>query len=366
MGLMGLFKPAWMSANREKALRAVAKITAQNVLADVVKNAEDYEVRFAAVKKLTDQAALAYAAKNDSKNTCRMAAADRLTDQNLAQAVYAYVAKNEYINPIRVEAVEKLSDQNSLAYVARNDEDYKVAMTAVKKLTDQALLADIAKNCNGIHLGEICAAAAEKLTTQTVLSEVIKNEPFVSKKCRAALKNITDLSLIEEKLLSIEEFTIADGNANKDLALLMDKLNVPSILANIAKKAKDTYVRARALDKITDPAILAEIARNEPKIAGAAVVNKLTDQSVLEIIALQNRNAGAGDAYAYEAAVVKITDESVLVDIVRKSSLNRAITAARKVKEISVNQQIIKEMTAVEMAWEEECRISDIYSADSY
>ena len=56
MGLFdGLFKPAWMSENEEKALRAVAKLTDQTLLARVVREAVVCKARTAAVEKLTDQ-----------------------------------------------------------------------------------------------------------------------------------------------------------------------------------------------------------------------------------------------------------------------------------------------------------------------
>ena len=85
---MGLFKPAWQSENKKKALKAVEKTTEQTILADIAKNAKIMEVREAAVKMLDIQPILLYVAQNDEYLAVRTAAIKKLTDQNtLAEIV---------------------------------------------------------------------------------------------------------------------------------------------------------------------------------------------------------------------------------------------------------------------------------------
>jgi len=168
---MGLFKPAWQSDNKEKALRAFNKLsekkalmalnilTDQSILIDIVKSGiTNYYVRMEAVKKLTDQALLADVVKY-------------VSDSNLKGVKYDLLK----------EAIEKLIDQALLADVAKiNDlgfhkkgfeqiggfrvqtinEEWYVSEEAVKKLTDQALLVDVAKNAKHMNVRKM---AAEKL-----------------------------------------------------------------------------------------------------------------------------------------------------------------------------------------------------------
>jgi hypothetical protein len=76
---MGLFTPAWKSKNEIRALRAVEKITDQNVFADIAKSDSDSDVREAAVEKLTDQSLLIDIAKNDSDWHVHKAAVEKQT-----------------------------------------------------------------------------------------------------------------------------------------------------------------------------------------------------------------------------------------------------------------------------------------------
>jgi hypothetical protein len=46
---MGLFKPAWQSANKEKALAAVRNLDDQKQIAMAAQNAADLDVRLAAI-----------------------------------------------------------------------------------------------------------------------------------------------------------------------------------------------------------------------------------------------------------------------------------------------------------------------------
>lgn len=56
---MGLFKPAWLSNNLEKALMAVEKENDQAQLTEIAKSALTFEVRLKAVEKMTSQKELA-------------------------------------------------------------------------------------------------------------------------------------------------------------------------------------------------------------------------------------------------------------------------------------------------------------------
>jgi hypothetical protein len=76
--IMGLFKPVWMRDNKEKALKAVEKLTYQQMLAQIANNDPIADVYIAAVKRLTDQSILADNAKNDNACDVRREAVENL------------------------------------------------------------------------------------------------------------------------------------------------------------------------------------------------------------------------------------------------------------------------------------------------
>ena len=95
---MELFTPAWKSENEEKTLDAVEKITGQKKLAQVAKEAEYWNVRKAAVAKLTDQNVLADIAKNDSDSDYRSTVS--FADNDSKQIVANVFGSNTYMGEL--------------------------------------------------------------------------------------------------------------------------------------------------------------------------------------------------------------------------------------------------------------------------
>jgi len=92
---------------RQKAIRAVNKLTDQATLAIVVKSAHHYLIREAAAKNLTDPVTLAsLATQPDICNYSRKIIIEKLTDQE----VLAEIAKNDLDISLRELAVSKLTD----------------------------------------------------------------------------------------------------------------------------------------------------------------------------------------------------------------------------------------------------------------
>jgi hypothetical protein len=163
---------SWIDKKEEeRALKAVTKMTDQQELARVAKEASNaYVLRIAAVKKLTDQAVLADIAKNAEDSWLRLAAVANLTDQ----AVLADVAKNHTEWYTGCKAVAKLTDQDMLVDVAKNGKIYYVRKEAVKKVTNQDILAFIAKSDKHEDVRE---AARVKLTVRATLAGTPSAEP---------------------------------------------------------------------------------------------------------------------------------------------------------------------------------------------
>jgi hypothetical protein len=115
----------------------------------VAKNDSHWIVRRIAYEKLGDwQSSLALTAINGSNRDICKADVAKLTDQNLL----ADVAKNANYYDVREAAVEKLSDQSVLADVAKNACSSGVRNAAVEKLTDPEALKNVAQK----YLSDIC------------------------------------------------------------------------------------------------------------------------------------------------------------------------------------------------------------------
>ncbi len=161
-----LFRPAWQgnANNKEKALRAVAKISNQEKLALIAGNpGTDYyvaqEVRMAAAAKLSSQPALAHVAK--SRNTeVALYALERIVDEQLLldvvlsgpQQLFSFEGKT-----VPEEAVKKISNQQTLEYIAAHCKDATARREAANRITNQAALEHI-MNKDGNYTVSFAAA----------------------------------------------------------------------------------------------------------------------------------------------------------------------------------------------------------------
>ena len=225
-------KLADIAKNDEKwdvRLKAIKKLTDQNVLIDIAKNDEKWNVRWKAVEKITDQSVLADIAKKDEDSSVRKAALHNITDQN----VLADIAKNDNYRIVRETDLEKITDQSALIDIAKNAKNFKIRKMAVEKITDQSVLADI---CTKDKHDQVQYAAFKRITDQNVLNDIAKN---------------------------------AKNSYRREMAV--EKITDQSVLADIAKNDEDLYVREAALKKITDKDTLKDIAEKAEKKEKAEV-----------------------------------------------------------------------------------------------
>jgi len=271
---MTIFKPAWMSENKEKAVKAVTKLKNEAKVSCAARKAPCEQARKAAVNKLTDQRLLMEIAKGDPHPFVRVAAVEKLTDQ----PTIAYIANHDEAADVRSAAVKGLTDQQTIAYIAKHDLYSSVRQTAVDEMTDQRLIAEIAQSdiAPGVRL-----VAVEKLTDQQVLAEIGRIDEYW-----------------EVRLEAIQ------------------KLTDQSTLIDLAKNDKDFIVRFRAADKITNPEMLAEIlAGKDPASIDAFEMNyfrtKITDATVIGKIAAERRSCALKIVSSLEGSL----DEKAIVAI---------------------------------------------------
>jgi hypothetical protein len=123
--IMGLFKPAWMSNNIDKAVKAVKEITDQAILIRVILEVQWERPRLEAISKITDETILADIAKKDAEDV-----GDAVIDKLVSQTVLTDVAKNSNNGTVRVRAVKKLTDLSLLADFVQNGKPQSVCDAA--------------------------------------------------------------------------------------------------------------------------------------------------------------------------------------------------------------------------------------------
>ena len=324
---------------------ALKKLTDQNLLADVAKNAAASPIRTAAIEKVTNQDVLADIAETDKDSKVRATAlakvdeshpvkqkvkqemqqkidADFLKtyegDRSTCETVFARVtnqdlladiAKNAVRASIRTAAVEMVADQNVLAKIAKTDKDSKVRETAIRKLTDQNLLADIAKTDSD---SDVRCAAIENLTNQMVLAEIAKTDKDDSVR-ETAIEKITDQALLADVAKNAKNWQVR--------AAVLDKITNQNALADVAKNAKGWRVRTTAIDKITDQNVLAGAVKTgivetpEERFHWRLAVETLTDQALLADLA-----KNAEDSFIRCEAIRGLADQDMLVDMAKTDS----------------------------------------------
>lgn len=124
MNLPGILRPKWQHPKAEVRVAAVAALTDQALLADVVEKDESDAVRLAALQRLTDQSALARIAK--SNNPFNTHAVGGITDEK----EIADVARTAEAPRVRCLAVEKVADPRVLNQIVAFDDDASVRQDA--------------------------------------------------------------------------------------------------------------------------------------------------------------------------------------------------------------------------------------------
>lgn len=127
---MGLFKPAWMGKNEEKALKSVSNIIDWVTLIDIIQTSPHNSVRVAAIKKLP----------------------------------YPHI--DQYTG--RICSLKFIKEQNVLADVFHNSSVYMLRLEAVTYLTDLSILSSLAKGVNSQTIQSAIMKRIEELSDNAV------------------------------------------------------------------------------------------------------------------------------------------------------------------------------------------------------
>jgi hypothetical protein len=128
------------STNYQARIRAVNKITDQNILYKVALEDISYEVKIAAFNKITDQNLINRLAIESKEPKLRLEAVNKITDQNILYKV----AIEDISYEIKIAAFNKITDQNLINRIAIESKELKLCLEAVNKITDQNILYKVA------------------------------------------------------------------------------------------------------------------------------------------------------------------------------------------------------------------------------
>lgn len=292
---MGLFKPAWMSRNKEKALKAAEKATNQKELGIMAKKAIYSSVRAAAIEKLTDLNALADIAEGDADSSVRLKAFRKLPEQMRSRKMRMDIAMNEDWSDEQEEIIAHLTDQYFLTQLAEKnikDQDHRAKL--YKKLPP----ADQAKK----RLRELALLEVEQTDDQRVLAAIARNENHKAR-IEAILK-LTDQTVLEEIAMDDKK-----GLAGEEA---VKRICDQSTLYRIAIKASNELVAKKAVEKVNDKRVLYDIACSgaDKKIVKKAVISLQEDQELLYQFI-----CSCHDSELCVFAVKELKDEEKLYDI---------------------------------------------------
>jgi len=219
---MGLFKPAWMSVDVVKALKAVEKETDQKKLAEIANLAPNSDVRYKAIEKLTDQSVIidfVRASKRHIDSARDKLALGKLTEANLAKIV---VNSGDGGVFIANTAFEGISNEPILADIAKRslDSTRHIAIKAVTRISSDNILADLVTS--SAH-SEVCCMAIKKMRDESALLKASLGAHHADTAI-CAINRINSVALLKEYINKTEGWYSTPMRENNPHLVAVDRL----------------------------------------------------------------------------------------------------------------------------------------------
>ena len=235
---MGLFSPAWMRHNEEKAINVVKKERKNAIALLGLLNNNNYIYHISSINGYIEK--LGKIAKSAPLDTVRKVANDTLSE----------IAEKYSSKAVAVarDAIGRLTDDKAIAILARSASGYYVRSVALERLTDQSQLAYIAKRDVSDHIRmEAAERLSDKVLAQKVFADIaLRNAEYTKSYStyEAAVKRLTDQSVLTT-------IAIKDTVSNKKTGCLaVEILTDTSALKYIADNARSCFVYKLASEKI--------------------------------------------------------------------------------------------------------------------
>lgn len=314
---MGLFGPAWISKDKNKALAAVETLSDNNKLYSAAAKSPYSDVRYAAVKRMTDQHLLyklvtAVYLNEQLYYDESLAAVDNISDDQLLEQL-AVGHKQERI---RKQACLHLKDQELLYSIACTDPRDDVRSAASSQLHDNKLWIKLldATQGNGVVDSNIRYYALTNLSeiSDQMLRDIALREKSPNIAIKAASR-ITDMSMLREVALR-SNYQIREACVCRILSVI--EQYDQKQLAAVAQNDKLWEVRKYAVERLDDQAVLTQVAVTEKESSikdnevRKAAVKRISDQSSLQRIAFAQ-----GPTLVREIAIEKLDDPEIKTQI---------------------------------------------------
>jgi hypothetical protein len=191
MALFDFLRPRWKRENPMQRYLGVKELHDQELLIEIAKNDEDYEIRMAAVSNIEDESVLAEIVKNETNRDVIYKAIEKINDESLLIDIYKNISADNYPR----EAIEKINDESFLFDVAKNGE-WGLKSSAILRINDEDALVYLAKNGRKYHR----KMAVKRLVKVSNLFENIASDDYVN-----ILKEIEKLNYTTSSIYDLKE-----------------------------------------------------------------------------------------------------------------------------------------------------------------
>ncbi len=158
---MGLFKPAWMSKDESRAMRALDKVSDDATLFQIATECPHAQVQKRAVEKIQDDEVRFNVACSPSMKNVSLVAIQAVLDRATEQQLY-YIATTRNPNMVLwlAEAVIRMTDEELLAKIAAKEgnglgPDAMLRAAAFARVNDRELLLQLMEQYRDVYTGNV-------------------------------------------------------------------------------------------------------------------------------------------------------------------------------------------------------------------
>ncbi len=268
----------------------------------------DYKRKRPLVKKLTDPSKLRHIALSHKQEFVRKQAIEQLKDPHVLKKVI----EQDRSSVCRSAAMKRLDDHEVLTELAMNHSDYDIRKSAVQQLTDQDVLAKVAQNDEHSSVRQ---AAVLRLYRQDDLKRIILND-------QDSIVRSTAVTQIKDERM-IEQLALTDSDPRVRYWAVRRVFN-PDILKEIVSHdtSKDVRTTAERMMKVLsyksmeNQEQLAEIVlQNHYVVAKEEALKLVDDTQLLKKIVKEFAHSQKFKDIRI-SAMAKIDDPSVLTELV--------------------------------------------------
>ncbi len=284
---MGLFTPAWDNpkANSDKIGKALRKITDQQKLMEIYRNAKNPAARGEAVLLINDDDCLVDYIVTHTTNFAaqtREAAAARIRSQEgLTKLACASFDRTDHTGWVLAEnAAKKVTNRACLLKLLQSD-SYEIRWTALKALDDQEQYAKAVIHDSWSSNAEQSFARIRDPKVRAALIPQIRND-YVLNECLSSLASEgyePDAGTVAQLLERVSDKRY-HYSTYQVICLVRDEKQ----LADIALHSPNYHLRGSAIARLTDEAALAAVVMNSNEDISnrEAAYKKLKDKTLVD------------------------------------------------------------------------------------